>query len=221
VSVTRGSGEVLRGQDSRRRCCPAPVPRVYDPAIASGTHKPIVATLAAVLAAAALALAAAGCGDGDDTGSTASTSSLPTGELAKGELAATADDLCTQSNEEILATVDPPDFGEDGPQKDELKDSVPYWQETASKEQELIDQLSQLQPAADVQKQYGEFLDLMQKATVDYAKALAAASEQSDLKAFFAAAKDAQKPVTDLASTAASLGMTVCGANEAAQSSDS
>jgi hypothetical protein len=176
----------------------------------------------AALTVGLIALLAAGCGGDDETASaTDGTAALPSGELSKEALASAADGLCTETNQEILDEVDPPDFGDDGPQASELPDSVPYWQTTAEKGQELVDQLSDLQPPEDLQQQYDEFLKLMEKENVDYANALEGYAADSDLKGLFGAAQKFQAELVELPGTAQRLGMSVCGANEAQQQSSS
>ena len=90
--------------------------------------------LGVALLAAALLVLLAGCGGGDDSDSSTSATSVPTGELSADELASTADDICTASNE-VQLDASPPDFGNDGPQADEVKASAPFWAATADAQQ--------------------------------------------------------------------------------------
>lgn len=174
---------------------------------------------AAVASAALTMLAAvlvAGCGgDGGETTPTAdATTDLPTGALSKSELATEADALCTDMSDRILEQADPPDFGEDGPQPDEVKASAPYWEATVSEAQTLLDQLSQLQPPESEQKQWDEFLKLLETSTVDYANALLAPAEAGDPDAFYQAAVDSQKNLLELNRASQQLGLEVCGARD-------
>lgn len=178
------------------------------------TTRKATATLAAIAAATAL-LAVAGCGGDDETAPTTDpTVELPTGTLSKAELARTADGLCSDATERILADADPPDFGEDGPQPEEVSASAEFWRATSSEGQVLLDQLSQLQPPQGEQQQWDEFLELMEAGTVGYAEALLAPAEEGDPDAFYQAAIDSQKELIKLAQASQDLGMKVCGTRE-------
>ncbi|MFN8112184.1 MAG: hypothetical protein U0R51_03185 [Solirubrobacterales bacterium] len=178
---------------------------------------PSRAALLLIAAAAAILVSVlAGCGGGDD--SDATTSSVPTGELSAAELASTADDLCAE-RAKVIPDAPAPDFGPDGPQSDEVKATAPYWEETAADSQDLLDQLSELQPPADLEKKYAEFLDLMKQGTVDFALELQKLAEAGDVKTFFRQAYKSQRELITLADSAQALGMKVCGAREVPQSS--
>ena len=99
-----------------------------------------------------------------------------------------ADKLCTASTARILRRGRSPDFGEDGPQPDEVEASAPFWRATAAEGQTLVDQLSQLQPAKDEQKQWDGSVDLLETGTVDYANSLLGPAEDGDPDAFYEAA---------------------------------
>ena len=178
-------------------------------------HRP--ARTAAMLAAAAacLLVALTGCGSDDEsTPTTETTTELPTGALSSRELVKTADGVCADATERILADASPPDFGGDGPQPDEVSASAGFWRATASEGQTLVDQLSQLQPPKDEQQQWNEFLDLMEAGTVDYANALVGPAEDGDPDGFYQAAVDSQKELIELAKASKALGLEVCGARE-------
>ena len=180
-------------------------------------HGHRTAKVAALLAAAAALLlpAMAGCGGGDETTpATGATTELPTGTLSKEELVQTADGLCADATERILADASPPDFGGDGPQPDEVAASAGFWRATAGEGQTLVDQLSQLQPPKDEQEQWNEFLDLMEAGTVDYANALVGPAENGDPDSFYQAAVDSQRELIKLAKASKALGLKVCGARE-------
>lgn len=173
-----------------------------------------VALTAALLAAAALAMGGCGGDDGDSTPTAGSTVDLPTGTLSKSQLATTADGLCTDSTDRILNEADPADFGQDGPQPDEVEASAPFWRATAAEGQILIDQLSQLQPPKDEQQQWDAYLKLLETGTVDYANALLGPAEDGDPDAFYQAAVDAQRDLIKLAKASQALGLKVCGARD-------
>ena len=92
--------------------------------------------------------------------------------------------ICTTSND-VKIDAQPPDFGTDGPQADEIKATAPFWAATADQQQQLLEQLSQLQPPADLQQKYDEFLRLQKKANVELALTLQKYAEAADVKAFF------------------------------------
>ncbi len=154
--------------------------------------------IAAVIAAFAALALATGCG-GDDstsTGESTATAELPTGELTKAELATEADSLCSATTERILAAADSPEFGEDGPQPEEVEASAPFWSATVEEQQVLVDQLNQLQPEAKQQKQWDEFLVLFESGTVDFANDLLDAAENADPDTFYSTALAKQKDLT-------------------------
>ncbi len=173
--------------------------------------------LAALLAVLAL-IGVAGCGGSDDTSTssttTDATTELPTGTLSKAELAKTADQLCAESTARIADDAAAPEFGKDGPQPDEVKATAPFWSATAAEGQTLVDQLSQLQPPKDEQKQWNDFVDQLESGTVGYANALLGPAQDGDPDAFYQAAIDAQKELVKLAEASQALGMKVCGARD-------
>jgi hypothetical protein len=177
-------------------------------------RNPIV-TLSVVLVALA-AVALAGCGDGDETAPTVdATTELPTGTLSRSELASEADALCADATERVLSAAQPPDFGTDGPQPEEVEASAPFWRATAAEGEELIDQLSQLQPPKSERKSWGEFLGLLEQGTVAYANALLGPAEEGDPDSFYQAAIDTQRDLAELARAARGLGLEVCGVRDA------
>ena len=176
--------------------------------------------IAAVIAACAVLALATGCGGEDSTSATESSTTvdLPTGELTKSELATEADALCADATDRIMNDADPPDFGDDGPQPEEVEASAAFWSATAAEGQTLVDQLSELQPPKDLQKQWDEFLDLLEAGTVDYANALLGPAEDANPDAFYSSALGAQKDLKKLAESSAALGMQVCGSSDSPNS---
>lgn len=173
---------------------------------------PVRATALAI--AALLAALIAGCGGDDSTATETSTVELPAGELTKLELATQADALCTDANERIAAAADPPEFGDDGPQPEEVEASAAFWSASATENEVLVDQLSQLQPEKAQAREWDEFVALMQTGTVDFATGLLEPAESGDPDGFYAAALDSQKDLQDLASTAKGLGIEICGSSD-------
>jgi hypothetical protein len=170
---------------------------------------------AMALLAALAALIVAGCGGGDDTAPTsAATTDLPTGTLSKSELASEADQLCADSSDRILADADPPSFGKDGPQPDEVEASADFWRATAAEGQVLVDQLSELQPPKSEEQQWAEYVRMLEAGTVDYANSLLGPAEDGDPDAFYQAAVDAQKELVQLAKASQRLGLKVCGTRD-------
>jgi hypothetical protein len=178
-------------------------------------HRPARAILLSTAAAASLALAA--CGGGDDTAST-STASIPDGELAPAALAKEADALCTDAYAELQGRSDIPDFGADGPQEDELKAAAPFFEASASAQQQLYDELSQLQPAPSVAAKWKQFLKAFQTDNVQFTVDLAEQAATGNVDDFFSVALDGQQDLANLAQSASALGMKVCGAQNAAPS---
>ncbi len=169
-----------------------------------------IATFAVV--AASLLAVLGGCGGDDGTATTSeSTVELPTGTLSKAQLVKTADGLCTDATDRIMADAEPPEFGEDGPQTEEVAASAEFWRVTAGEGQVLLDQLSQLQPPKSEQEQWDEFLDLMETGTVGYADSLLGPAEDGDPDGFYQAALDSQKTLVELAQASQDLGLKVCG----------
>jgi hypothetical protein len=165
---------------------------------------------ATALALALAALSIAGCGGGDDTTS-AATTEMPTGPLSKSELVTEADQLCADSTDRIFGEADPPSFGKDGPQPDEVEASADFWRATASEGQVLVDQLSELQPPKSEEQQWAAYVRMLETGTVDYANSLLGPAEDGDPDAFYQAAVDAQKQLVQLAKSSQRLGLKVCG----------
>jgi hypothetical protein len=179
------------------------------------SNRNLIAVLSVVLAALAAA-ALAGCGDGEETAPTVdATTELPTGTLSRSELTSEADALCADATERALSAADPPDFGDDGPQPEEVEASAPFWRTTAAEGEVLIEQLSQLQPPKSEQKSWDEFLKLLEQGTVAYANALLGPAEAGDPDSFYQAAVDTQRDLVELARAARELGLEVCGARDA------
>lgn len=173
----------------------------------------LIASIVLILAAG---VAVGGCGGGGETAPTAdATVELPTGTLSGSELATEADALCADATERILAEAEPPDFGTDGPQPEEVEATAPFWEATASEGEVLVDQLSQLQPPKAEQESWDEFLSLLDAGTVDYANALLGPAEDGDPDAFYQAAVDSQRKLTELSRASRELGLEVCGARDA------
>lgn len=177
-----------------------------NPATKSRTARAFVLSTAA---AASLALSA--CGGGDDTSST-TTASVPTGELAPAALAKEADSLCTDAYAAVQNRSDVPDFGTDGPQEDELTASAPFFEASAESQQQLYDELSQLQPAPSVAKDWEQFLEAFQTGSVEFTQNLADEAATGNGDEFFDVALKAQNDLSALAQSASALGMKVCGA---------
>jgi hypothetical protein len=170
---------------------------------------------ATALALALAALSIAGCGGGDDTTPTSTaTTDLPTGPLSRSELVTEADQLCADSTDRILGEADPPSFGKDGPQPDEVEASADFWRATASEGQVLVDQLSELQPPKSEEQQWAEYVRMLEAGTVDYANSLLGPAEDGDPDAFYQAAVDAQKDLVQLAKASQRLGLEVCGSRD-------
>jgi hypothetical protein len=171
----------------------------------------------AALAAVAVTLLMAACGGGDETSvpEADSTIDLPTGTLTKSELIKTADGLCGDANDHILGQAQPPDFGRDGVQKDELTASADFWETTANESETLVNQLSQLQPPKSLEKQWSDYLDLLRAGTVDYANGLASAAQDGDVDAFYAAARAGGPKLVELDAQSQALGLRVCGKGDA------
>lgn len=164
----------------------------------------------------AVAVALAGCGGDAETTPTAdATVELPTGALSRSELATEADALCADTTERILAGAEPPDFGSDGPQPEEVEATAPFWRATAAEGEVLIGQLAQLQPPKAEQRSWDEYLKLLEAGTVDYANALLGPAENGDPDAFYQAAVDAQRKLTELNRASRALGLEICGARDA------
>jgi len=188
------------------------------------THSPAVRALTVAAVSSTFVLGGLGlsaCGGGDDTSSTTTTSSVsvPSGQLSADKLAAEADSLCTATNQQLKDGPAPPDFGEDGPQSDEMKAAAPYFQATADGQQQLYDQLSQLQPASDVAKDWQAFLKSYETNVVEQSAALADLAAAGDQDKFFSTALDGQAALQDLSAMSSGLGMKVCGASDTAASS--
>jgi hypothetical protein len=179
---------------------------------------PLPRAATALLAAAALALLN-GCGGDDETEPTVdATTSLPTETLSKSELATEADALCTDATERILATAEAPSFSPEGPTPEEIEASAPFWEATAAEGEVLIDQLSQLEPPRSEERRWEEYLDKLESGTVDYANALLEPALAGDPEAFFQAAVDEQRKLSELARASNELGLKVCGARDAPSS---
>lgn len=175
----------------------------------------LIASVVPILAAG-VAIALAGCGGDAETTPTAdATVELPTGTLSRAELATEADALCTDATERITAAAEPPDFGTDGPQPEEVEATAPLWRTTAAEGEVLIGQLAQLQPPKAEQQSWDEYLKLLEQGTVDYANALLGPAEDGDPDAFYQAAVDSQRKLTELARASRALGLEVCGARDA------
>jgi len=100
-------------------------------------------TALSLLLLASLGLAA--CGGGDDTNASTSTSTSAE-PLTKSELAATADQLCTEMSQRVSDRAEIPDFGKDGLQSDELEAAYPFFAARAEEGQALVDELDGLKP---------------------------------------------------------------------------
>lgn len=158
----------------------------------------------------------AGCGGGDETATTQSitTADVPKGELTKAELITTADGYCKDATARIDADADPPSFSPNGPTPEEIKASAPFWSATAKEGAVLVDQLSALQPPQDEQKQWDEFVKLLNTGTVDYANQLLGPANDSDPDTFYSSALAAQQDLADLATASKALGLKVCGSSD-------
>ncbi len=170
----------------------------------------------ALTAAVAASLTIAACGGGDDTSST-TTASIPTGELAPAALAKEADSLCASAYSEIQNRSDAPDFGNDGPQEEELKASVPFFEASADAQQQLYDELSQLQPAGSVAAEWKQFLAAFEVGAVEFTSDLAEQAATGDGDTFFDVALKAQNDLVAVSQAASALNMKVCGAQGQAQ----
>jgi hypothetical protein len=170
------------------------------------------ATGAPVALLVSLALLA-GCGSSDET-STTTTADVPTGELTKSKLIATADGYCTDATARIAADADPPSFSPEGPTPEEIKASAPFWSATAKESAALVDQLSALQPPKDEQKQWDEFVKMLDAGTVDYSNQLLGPANDSDPDTFFSVAQAEGQQLAELAAAGHELGLKVCGASD-------
>jgi hypothetical protein len=173
------------------------------------------ARASALSAAAAASIALTACGGGDDTSTT--TASIPAGELAPAALAKEADSLCTDAYAEIQNRSDVPDFGNDGPQSDELKASTSFFEASADAQQQLYGELSQLQPAGSVAAKWKQFLNAFQVGGVEFTRDLADQAATGNGDEFFNVALKAQNDLAALAQAASGLGMKVCGAQNTPQ----
>jgi hypothetical protein len=176
-------------------------------------------TVAAVSSALALSgLGLSACGGDDETSGSASTAtaSVPSGPLSGKQLASEADSLCTAANEQLQSEATAPDFGNDGPQPEELEAAAPFYRALADGQQQLFDQLSQLQPAADVADDWKAFLESYETASVEDAAKIAEQAAAGDPESFFKTSLDNQAPLQDLAGMASELGMKVCAASDTA-----
>ncbi len=100
------------------------------------TCHPTYTRLGCSLPRFALLALATGCGGDDSTSATESSTTvdLPTGELTKSELATEADALCADATDRIMNDADPPEFGDDGPQPEEVEASAPFWSATVEEQ---------------------------------------------------------------------------------------
>lgn len=179
----------------------------------NGRARTALAALSLLTVVAVVALA--GCGDGDDTGTSATTTApAPTGELSAAKLATTADGICKAANDQAAANADIPDFGTEGLKSEDVKASKAFWDANAEAQSGALDQLSQLQPPANLETKWQQFLDLFQQGRVDYSNDLSDASVDGDTEAFFDVALKAQTQLQDLAASAKALDMKVCGASQ-------
>ena len=134
----------------------------------TGTAGRHLATGLATLAAFALAALVAGCGDGDDSSSTTAScrpASSPRRTSPSAAERRSVRHFGTRSKPDAPA----PDFGETAAAGGRDQGLGRFWAATADQGQDLLDQLSQLQPPADLEKQWDEFLRPVQAAQVDFA----------------------------------------------------
>jgi len=167
-------------------------------------------TALSLLLLASLGLAA--CGGGDDTNASTSTSTSAE-PLTKSELAATADQLCTEMSQRVSDRAEIPDFGKDGLQSDELEAAYPFFAARAEEGQALVDELDGLKPPQAIAADWNDFVAMMQTSVVDYANDLAAPAKAGNTHDFFEIGLEAQSGLTQLDRSAQALGLDVCGAS--------
>ncbi len=171
------------------------------------TNRRALTALSLVLLAS---LGLAACGGGDSTSTSISTSAEP---LTKSELAATADQLCSEMNQRVTDRAEIPDFGKDGLQSGELEAAYPFFTARAEEGQALVDELAGLNPPKSLAADWKSFVAMMQTSVVDYANDLADPAKAGNTHDFFAIGLEAQSGLTQLDQSAKALGLSVCGAS--------